>query len=261
MTTTIQSKTHKCIYCSRSYKLKDNYEKHFGPCEFFHKYQSMSKDEKENLTEKIPSHVELFHLVKELAAKCGRLETELHQIRNTMNIRQRKEITEWINSTRPYSSTDFKSWCCSFNVGESHLQTMFSKNITEAIKTILSDEIKKQQKIPIAAFTQKPNSLYVCQLDETDANGEHKTKWKHLHSEDMELLVGGIIRKLLTIFIKWQADNYENIISNENLKDMELHYMGQLIRANSSPEKINTEIKKWLYTEMEENIQSCYEFV
>ena len=52
MTTTIQSKTHKCIYCSRSYKLKDNYEKHFGPCEFFHKYQSMSKDEKENLTEK-----------------------------------------------------------------------------------------------------------------------------------------------------------------------------------------------------------------
>jgi antitoxin component of RelBE/YafQ-DinJ toxin-antitoxin module len=221
----------------------------------------MSKDEKENLTEKIPSHVELFHLVKELAAKCGRLETELHQVRNTMNIRQRKEITEWMNTARQTVSTDFNSWCRGFTVTETHLNKMFTTSITEAIKTVLSDEIKKHQKIPIAAFTQKPNSLYVYKLDETTKNSEHHLKWKHLHSEDMETLIGGLVKKLLTMFVKWQTDNYENIISNEKLKDNELYYMGQLIRASSSPEKINAEIKKWLYTELEENIESCYDFV
>jgi hypothetical protein len=107
----------------------------------------------------------------------------------------------------------------------------------------------------MAAFTQKQNTIYIF-------DGETgKEKWHIMNTEDINKITEGIIKKLLRMFVLWQTENHAKIMACEKMKDKELMYMGQFIRARTDEDKMNSEIKKWLYTKLEEKIATCYDFV
>ena len=69
-----QYQTNKCVYCSRTYKKKENYSKHVITCAFFHNVHLQSRDDFNLSVEDLPSQREMFLLMKELANKCHELE-------------------------------------------------------------------------------------------------------------------------------------------------------------------------------------------
>ena len=72
-----QYQTNKCVYCSRTYKKKENYSKHVITCAFFHNVHLQSRDDFNLSVEDLPSQREMFLLMKELANKCHELEKKV----------------------------------------------------------------------------------------------------------------------------------------------------------------------------------------
>ena len=108
---------------------------------------------------------------------------------------------------------------------------------------------------PICAFTQKQNCFYIY-----DRDSDNKMLWRTMSTEDMEKIVFHISQQFLIAFVKWQRENFTRISASEKLKDEELVYMIKINGSKISMEKRCTDIKKRLYSLLEENLD-LVEFV
>lgn len=248
-----QSIKFKCVYCSRSYKRKDNYDKHVTGCELFHHAQLAHPDAFTNEIETVPDIRQLYIYIRELASKCANLENEVAQLKQHANIRQKKQIIEWLNVNRPIHMC-FINWIKTriHTLSYETLDIVFKNDLTEGIYHTLQSIISKT--IPLAAFTQKPNYLYIY----SDSDGEGS--WRGMTTEDLEKMVFYISQQFLIAFVKWQKENSDRISKSEKLKDDEIMYMIKINGSKISMEKRCTEIKKRLYSLLEENLELC-EFV
>ena len=257
---------NKCIYCSKTYKIKKNFNAHFATCELLYSKQLMTKDEYTNFTEKIPSQREMYNLLKELAVKCKTLETEVAVLKQNANIKQRKHVLEWLNLNKP-NSVPFREWVQSIRVDGNGLIKVFESNLTEGIKYVIKNSLLSDRK-PLYAFTRKVDYIYVYHGDEDgDGDEDEKTplQWMHFTSAHCEKLVQYISKQLLIEFIKWQKDKQLSIpesdmmdddalYENTKMLDKDLKYLIKINGSNISLEKRTSEIKKWLYTILQEEL-------
>jgi hypothetical protein len=257
---------NKCIYCSKTYKIKKNFNAHFATCELLYSKQLMTKDEYTNFTEKIPSQREMYNLLKELAVKCKTLETEVAVLKQNANIKQRKHVLEWLNLNKP-NSVPFREWVQSIRVDGDGLTKVFESNLTEGIKYVIKNSLLSDRK-PLYAFTRKVDYIYVYHGDEDgDEDEDEKTplQWMHFTSAHCEKLVQCISKQLLIEFIKWQKDKQLSIpesdmmdddalYKNTKMLDKDLKYLIKINGSNISLEKRTSEIKKWLYTILQEEL-------
>jgi hypothetical protein len=214
----------------------------------------MTKDEYTNFTEKIPSPREMYHLLKELAVKCKTLENEVNLLKQNANIKQRKHALDWLNIHKR-NSLSFHEWYGSIRVDINGLTKVFESNLTDGIKYIITNSLINNDRKPLYAFTQKMNFIYV----HDQCTDENKLKWIHFTTSHCEKLVQYISKQLLMEFIKWQKDKQLSISDSENMDDdaiyhhtqmldNDLKYLTKINGSNISFEKRSAEIKKWLYT-------------
>jgi hypothetical protein len=218
----------------------------------------MTKDEYTNFTEKIPSPREMYNLLKELAVKCKTLEAEVTLLKQNANIKQRKHVLEWLTLNK-LNSVPFCEWVQSIQVDFSDVNKVFESNLTEGIKHIIKNSLLSDRK-PLYAFTRKVDYIYVydrCEDEETPL------QWMHFTSAHCEKLVQYISKQLLVEFIKWQKDKQlsipdsdmmddNQVYENTQMLDKDLKYLIKINGSNISLEKRTSEIKKWLYTVLQE---------
>jgi hypothetical protein len=220
----------------------------------------MTKDEYTNFTEKIPSPREMYNLLKELAVKCKTLENEVTLLKQNANIKQRKHVLEWLHLNKP-NSVPFREWYKSIQVDFNNVNKVFESNLTEGIKHIIKNSLLTDRK-PLYAFTRKIDYIYV--YDDGD-DVETPLQWMHFTSAHCEKLVQYISKQLLIEFIKWQKDKQLSIsysetmdddalYENTKMLDKDLKYLIKINGSNISLEKRTSEIKKWLYTVLQEEL-------
>jgi hypothetical protein len=259
MTECSQKTENKCIYCSKTYKIKKNFNAHFATCELVYSKQLMTKDEYSNFTEKLPSPREMYNLLKELAVKCKTLETEVTLLKQNAHIKQRRHILDWLNINKLNSIT-FQEWVRSIHVNVDHVINVLESNLTEGIKNIINHSLLNDRK-PLCAFTQKANYIYVYE----HCPDENKQLWMHFTSSHCEKLVQYISKQLLVEFIKWQKDKQllisesetmdeDALIANNRLLDNDLKYLIKINGSNISLEKRSSEIKKWMFSILQEEL-------
>jgi len=251
-----QNRLYKCIYCSRTYKLKDNYEKHVKPCEFFHKSQLQSQDDFCLAVETLPTQREMFELMKSLALKCSELEKEVVHLKQIVNVRQKKQILEWLNSNRTSVPSTFTEWYTDIEVTMEDLEKVFQYDLDSSIQNILQRKINQVKCVPICGFSQKTNHLYI--FDMTD---ENVNLWKNVATPDIDKMIFYMSRKIMQKFLVWQKENQEELSASQQSKDREIIYMMKVNGSKITDEKRNTEMKKWLFSKLEENMDMLYEFV
>lgn len=252
-----------CNYCHRHWKLKKDYDKHISCCIYFYNLRRNPRQEMDENGVKIPTHKELFRFVQELSLKCERLEKEVVRLKANMNTKQKKMITDWLNQEQHIPKFTFEEWSKTMDIGEHALQIVFKRDLTEGIKYVireLLDKNKTNHAKPIRSFTQKLGFIYIYSKGEWSSSPTEEAKWKIMSNEELDNFIIMISQMFLRSFIMWQRTNSttdEDNESNEKKKEEEMNY---LIKINggmrSSTEKRNTEIKKWLSTAIEENIQS-----
>lgn len=247
-----------CKYCNHHWKVKKEYDKHISCCQYFYHLRRNPESKMDDNGIKLPSHKELFRFVQELSLKCERLEKEMTKLKNNMNTKQKRVISEWLNQSIHIPCITFEEWAKNIAVGESQLKIVFKRDLTEGIKDSIAHHMKsKMQNAPLRAFTQKQNAFYIYTRG-IWSNGEQteEPKWKMMTPYEFENFIIMLSQAFLREFIKWQKINVDENEENEKKKEEEMMY---LIKINgglrSSSDKRIGDLKKWLFTKIEENIQ------
>lgn len=243
---------YKCHLCDKRYKLKENYNKHYVSCKFFHSSCLQTHDECEESSENLPTQKELYRFIKEIALKCQRLEDEVEHLKQTMNVRQKKNILDMLNSDPMNANrVPFEQWCSRFQVEPHHLNAVFEGDLMTGIKEVMKPHLQrtcisphlslqdlahtKVDCIPLKAFHTK-NALYIYDTD---------LQWKNAPHNCFDKLVYTLERQFLQAFLVWQRENQEKISLSEKLKDDEIQYMMKICGYKSSGDKIAL-LKKWV---------------
>lgn len=253
---------YKCENCSKSYKLKENYKKHKSACDLLYNIQLKTHDEIVDLSEEMPSQKEMFNLLKELSLKCSNLEKEVSHLKSIVNIRQKKQILECLNNANSQSKTPtntFTEWYTNWTVNMEDLYKIFENDLSEGIKNVIKREIENYScgVKPICAFNNKQNYIYVFEKE----NETSSPQWRPLSAENFDNMFLYINRKFFQIFINWQNENRDKIESSEAEKDTTIMHMIKLNGSRVPTEKRENEIKKWLYSIIEQKSDILYEFV
>lgn len=250
------TKLNICINCTRKYKLKYNYDRHVPFCNLLYSNRREREAEADG-REKIPSQQELLKIVQELVIRCNKLENDVHKLQQTGNNRQKKNIVEWLKKS-PAPSMTVSAWFQSIIVTDANLDIVFSRDFTEGIKSCIQSMTNSSgngaDNLPIRAFSQKPNTLYVYTTNE-----RNQLEWSMVSNEFLQKMIADLSHKFLLQFIKWQNTNQEQIDGSETMKEKHIVYMSKITGARATNEKRSLDIKKWLCQILEPRNKSVVE--
>lgn len=252
----MRTTNYQCIHCSRTYKKQENYSKHVVTCAFFHNLHMQSPDDFSLSVEDLPSQREMYQLMKELAYKYREMEKKVMHLEQTVNIRQRKQIISWLNIHRSNTVVPLYAWTMAIAIDSDILATVFREDLTEGIKAALTKTIAggHKQYRPLAAFTQKANTLYIHMEHDNEAS------WTSATNENVEKMVFILSQNIMRKFMAWRVENETAISESEEKKDQEILYMIKVNGSKVSDEKRASDIKKWLIATLEEDLE-MYEYV
>ena len=153
----------QCKYCFQKWKKKETMEKHIIMCGFWHKSSQIQEDDYDS----IPTVSELYKLLKEFAYKCDKLQQRVDKLENRQNVRQKKQIMDYlIDDTPPTTAVEFVR---TFTITQAHLETVFDIDLTAGMKACLKSNMNPQSvKLPIRAFAQKLNTLYIYNAPDSE---------------------------------------------------------------------------------------------
>lgn len=244
-----------CSLCNKNFMLKENYQKHYVGCKMYHRLAFQTNDEFMEELETIPSPKIMYRMFLEMALRCSLLEKEVQQLRCMVNTKNKKQIVDVLKKVQV--KTSFEEWYLKFTVTRDMLHDVLSGGLIVGVKQVLDKECKSGDKnIPIKAFTKKSGMFYVySKKDNADEYG-----WKLALNEDFHKMITFIQRLFGKEFLAWQKENIEVIAHDEKMKDQEFAYILQISGPKTQGEKIVADIKKWLFHEIEQDIES-FEFV
>jgi len=242
-----------CKTCDRSFKFKDLFDQHIPCCEYFAK----SKRERDRDTEEfenLPTSQEQYKLIQYLLTQVSKLQKEVNGLKESALIKKRRLIIDWLHSPANYiPSCAFVEWTKSIIVDQDHLRYVFENGLSEGMKQCIHSHLERGLNAPIRAFTQKPGTLYLFVKDEpTDT-----ASWRIATGEDLDRWMDRLSHRFLQEFIKWQLENADLINSSESEKEKNLEYMQKINGVGKqSEDRRKSEIKKWLYVQLEKNIEN-----
>jgi hypothetical protein len=264
----------QCKYCFQKWKKKETMEKHIIMCGFWHKSSKIHEDDYDTT----PTITELFKVVKEFAYKCDKLQKRVDQLENRQQNRKKKQIMEYLQE-HPATSPAIELFR-TFSISREHLETVFEDDLTAGIKSCIKTHLRGDS-LPIRAFTQKPNTLYVYDtIGQTDSLDITTNKWHIMTNIELDKLISILSFKFLQAFMAWKKENcpqvkteyiYElvdddqpnphNNAANEQIKQQQQTYMIKINGQRINEDKRRNDIKQMLYTYLQKPLPSVIEIV
>ncbi len=261
-----------CTHCKHTWKVKRDYDKHLSCCIYFsHLRRQPPQEDMDENGMKIPNMKELFRYVRDLSGRLEKTEKELARIKNVVNSRQKKMIIEWLNQPSQTPTSVFEDWWLNILVDESHMKCVFDRDLTDGIKMAIGTFIENAKTLPknrpIRAFVQKPNTFYVYSKNSGTREPLAEPQWRIMDNAQMQSMVIHIAQLFLRVFLAWQKkqerhdeeDENENEEGGEDNTDKMLMNMIKINGARTPDEKRVSEIKKWLFPKIEENLKLIME--
>jgi hypothetical protein len=227
-----------CIYCGKSYKTKLNLDKHLILCEITHKSKRSSSDsnlddDDNDLIHKEVSSKKLYEIVMQLALKCNRLEHKVADLSKHVSKQHKKlDIIDYLNNithaTTSATGTDmpilvFENITELIIVEQSDIEFLFYNSFIDTVNNILSRSIYGKQTnnsiLPIAAFTQKTNTIYVYTKNnnnQTSSSSPHSQHWSIVSRESFIRFLNIIQFKISKALSEWRKKNIQLLNENDS---------------------------------------------
>ena len=239
-----------CNYCHKEYKNKGNFEKHVLLCEIIrrNKYQKEKDNEEDN-----PINIkDLLILTKELAYKINRLEEDNKKFKNIIYNNQKKiNVIQWLNLNEK-STNSFNNWVENLKLYEKDLDYIFEHGNINGINIIIN-ELNNNEIIPIKSFTQKTNSFYIYDYENTIL------VWKTMTEKELEKFYNKLNSKILNLFKIWQENNSHKL-KNENFAEEYINKVKKIIGKDLNKEIELQKFKNKLFNNLKINIKTIIEY-
>ena len=247
----------ECKYCNRAFQFRDLYERHFYWCEFLWQGKRDRLREVESY-EQIPNPTDQFHMMQTMLVKIAKLEKEVAQLRSSSLGRKRVAILQFLEKSpqfRPLIS--FQEWTREIPVSFEDLDSVFTVDLVEGMKhSITRLLLSSAVCLPICAFQQKKDTLYIYSQVTNVETGEKINKWMILSPDEWDRWMNRFAHRFLQEFIRWQHIHSEKIHSSEQDKEKHVEYMRKINGLGKAYEdRRRSEFRKWLYTQFAKDIQ------
>lgn len=262
----------QCKYCFQKWQKLENMEKHAIMCGFWHKSSKIHEDDYDST----PTISELFKVVKEFAYKCDKLQKRVDKLENRQFTLQKKQILDYLQE-HPATSSAIDLFR-TFNISRAHLEIVFEDDLSAGIKACIKTHLQGVS-LPICAFTQKPNTLYVYDtISQNDSLDSVSRKWHIMTNAELDKLISILSFKFLQSFMAWKKENcpqveteyiYElvdddavnshNNAINEQIKQQQQTYMIKINGQRVNEDKRRNDIKQMLYTYLQKPLPGIIE--
>ena len=257
----------QCKYCFQKWKKKETMEKHAIMCGFWHKSSQIQEDDYDST----PTVSELYKLLKEFAYKCDKLQLRVDKLENRQNVRQRKQLMEYLlDVSPPITAIEFVR---TFTITQEHLDTVFDVDLTAGMKSALKSNINPQStKLPIRAFSQKLNTLYIYNTPDSEDHllSKKPPQWSIMTNAELDRIISILSFKFLQAFMLWKKTrcpidlddsiihtDIENLRANAANEQAKQQYQTYMIKINGkriNEDKRRTEIKQTLYAYLQNQL-------
>ena len=226
-----------CDCCFRHYKIKVYYDRHAVTCELLHMSKNHRADDIES-TEYIPDSKKLYKMVLALAVKNKTLEEKLDALTKSVDVKKKRiHVKSWLDqnycevqsfdifmSKRAITSCDYAA-VCKFD---------YIDGIIMILKKMFP--IESEPSLPIKAFEQKENTLFVKNDD----------GWNIMSNIELEGAVASISKQLMTHFVKWQESN-KHRLSEDSYVEEYMTTLQKMLGSNYKSDSVLLKIKRGLY--------------
>jgi len=183
----------------------------------------------------IPSQKAQFRYIVQLTKKIEKLEEKLTKIQKTIIPLCRRQVSEYLESL-PAPEYTYSEWCKSIQISDEALEQVIKTDLKTGIKTVLENIIED---IPIRAFTQKLNILYLYDNDE----------WRTMTAQEFVKLVEKIQHKFLRKYMLWTNENRDELATAD--EDRTIFCMAKVNGLKQGTiESRSLDIKKWLFSKI-----------
>lgn len=214
-----------CQYCRKEYTRKSAHKRHIILCEIIHDKQlnskaSLKREEKceEEETTSIPTLTTLYSIVQELALENKKMREEISELHKHLTKGMKKvNILEWLNTDpqqEPPKKT-FNEFMKTIKVTQNAVHILMNDTALQTIIHIVQENFVSTTEIPIKAFSQKNNGIYIY-----NNTPQPTTNWKKLQPEEFILMLKHIHSKILSQLCEWYNKNKTEILKGEKLSDI-----------------------------------------
>ena len=125
---------------------------------------------------------------------------------------------------------------------------IFETNIIDGINEIFNNKIKSYDNLPIKAFEQKDNTIYI-----------YNEKWEILSDENYILFISNLYKQIMTKFKEWQDKNEKNLYSND-FSDKYIKYVKKIMGGDIPIERQRTKIHRNIYNSIKSDLKNTIEY-
>jgi hypothetical protein len=252
----MEHKKYTCKFCLREYTRKTYFDRHILVCEIISK-KSIEKEEESDT----PNIRKLYEIILELTKKNNELEKKVNHLSKWLDVKKKKiNVIEWLDThiipNITYSQFVKKLYEM---VDREQLEKIFEHGHILGVTRIIYCLIDKssEENIPIKAFDQKENCLYIYEYDEQ----LEKNKWTIMSQIKFNRFISDISKLIMREFNAWKDENEHRLAHD----DFAIQYHTNLLKViggQMSIEHVNTRLKHNLYKHIKMNIKNIvdYEF-
>jgi hypothetical protein len=249
-----------CVHCGKGYKTKSNVDKHLVLCETIVKARKKSSGEE---VMDLPSQKQMYQIILDLTLKYNRMEEKLEQMQKWVNQKKKKfNVMEWL-STHQMPEIDMEQFTKEIIILEEEAECIMHHPFLYVLNEIVDRILSSPSSLPLFAFVQKPNVLYVVETQEHQT--QEQRKWKEWTKEEIIYFLNIVHFQLVKAFKEWKKKNEDKINASDAM--MELYNNAwikmmsvQFNKQDSLLSKIRTMMYHKIKTDMKSFVEYEFEF-
>lgn len=223
---------YRCSRCHSNFTKKE-FDDHMEVCKVISLLRNDRSIDSYFSQMDIPSQKAQFRYIVQLTKKIEELEQKLTKIQKTIIPLCRRQVGEYLESL-PAPEYTYSEWCQSIQISDEALEQVIKTDLKTGIKMVLENMIED---IPIRAFTQKTNILYLYDNDE----------WRTMTTPEFVKLIEKIQHKFLRKYMLWVNDHHDELAG----EDRAIFTMAKVNGVKQGTlESRSSDIKKWLFSKI-----------
>jgi len=244
-----------CIHCGKTYKKRENLNKHIDLCELLHKSKKASPLIIED-DEPLPSQRKMYQMLIELGQKYNRLEEKMEEMNKWVAKKKKKiNVLEWLNANVTPNIT-FNSIIDKIIVLEEDVNCLLHNSFYDVLNEVFSRSIYNfnETENPIFAFTQKNNLFYIYDII------DDKTIWIELTRERLVKFLNKVHMKIFKAFCDWKQTKKDEIRTNDAFSIMCDKTTIKVLNVEFKQESCLAKARSTMYYKMKTDMKALIEY-
>ena len=244
-----------CVHCGKTYKKRENLNKHIDLCELLHKSKKAGpliiEDE-----EPLPSQRKMYQMLLELGQKYNKLEEKMEEMNKWVAKKKKKiNVLEWLNANITPNIT-FDSIMEKITVLEDDVSYLLHNTFYDTMNEVFSRNIYNfnETENPIFAFTQKQNMFYIYDII------DDKKVWVELTKERLVKFLNKIHMKIFKAFCDWKQTKKDEIKTNDAFSILCDKTNLKILNVEFKQEPCLAKARSAMYTRMKTDMKALVEY-